>query len=163
MGRQDNFFALGGHSLLAVRVIGRLRERFGEAATLKTLFEAPSLAAFARRLALAGAAQAGASAHGGAARFTPAASAARREAGRVPAVLRAGAAVADPAARRRPRLQHERRAGARRALVDGGAAGRLRRLVARHETLRTRVRDRRGQRHALAVRRCPAGGGLAGP
>ncbi|WP_246797359.1 non-ribosomal peptide synthetase [Burkholderia perseverans] len=50
VGRHDSFFALGGHSLLAVRVIGRLRQRFGEAATLTALFEAPQLAAFAARL-----------------------------------------------------------------------------------------------------------------
>ncbi|WP_416360499.1 amino acid adenylation domain-containing protein, partial [Burkholderia gladioli] len=139
VGRQDNFFALGGHSLLAVRVIGRLRERFGEAATLKTLFEAPSLAAFARRLALAGAAQAGASAHGGAARFTPAASAARRE---------AGAAFPLSYVQERLWLIQQRDGGraynmngalvldgplsmaALQAAFDG--------LVARHETLRTR-------------------------
>ncbi|WP_186137030.1 amino acid adenylation domain-containing protein [Burkholderia gladioli] len=139
VGRQDNFFALGGHSLLAVRVIGRLRERFGEAATLKTLFEAPSLAAFARRLALAGAAQAGASEHGGAARFTPAASAARRE---------AGAAFPLSYVQERLWLIQQRDGGraynmngalvldgplsmaALQAAFDG--------LVARHETLRTR-------------------------
>ncbi|WP_186111007.1 amino acid adenylation domain-containing protein [Burkholderia gladioli] len=139
VGRQDNFFALGGHSLLAVRVIGRLRERFGEAATLKTLFEAPSLAAFARRLALAGAAQAGASAHGGTARFTPAASAARRE---------AGAAFPLSYVQERLWLIQQRDGGraynmngalvldgplsmaALQAAFDG--------LVARHETLRTR-------------------------
>ncbi|PRG57035.1 amino acid adenylation domain-containing protein [Burkholderia gladioli] len=139
VGRQDNFFALGGHSLLAVRVIGRLRERFGEAATLKTLFEAPSLAAFARRLALAGAAQAGASEHGGAARFAPAASAARRE---------AGAAFPLSYVQERLWLIQQRDGGraynmngalvldgplsmaALQAAFDG--------LVARHETLRTR-------------------------
>ncbi|WP_186098327.1 amino acid adenylation domain-containing protein [Burkholderia gladioli] len=139
VGRQDNFFALGGHSLLAVRVIGRLRERFGEAATLKTLFEAPSLAAFARRLALASAAQAGASEHGGAARFTPAASAARRE---------AGAAFPLSYVQERLWLIQQRDGGraynmngalvldgplsmaALQAAFDG--------LVARHETLRTR-------------------------
>ena len=50
VGRGDNFFELGGHSLLAVRVIGRLRQRFGDAATLRTLFETQSLAEFAARL-----------------------------------------------------------------------------------------------------------------
>ncbi|WP_186124554.1 amino acid adenylation domain-containing protein [Burkholderia gladioli] len=137
VGRQDNFFALGGHSLLAVRVIGRLRERFGEAATLKTLFEAPSLAAFAQRLA--GPARTGASGDGGAARFTPAASAARRE---------AGAAFPLSYVQERLWLIQQRDGGraynmngalvldgplsmaALQAAFDG--------LVARHETLRTR-------------------------
>ncbi|WP_186057477.1 amino acid adenylation domain-containing protein [Burkholderia gladioli] len=139
VGRQDNFFALGGHSLLAVRVIGRLRERFGEAATLKTLFEAPSLAAFAQRLALAGPARTGASGDGGAARFAPAASAARRE---------AGAAFPLSYVQERLWLIQQRDGGraynmngalvldgplsmaALQAAFDG--------LVARHETLRTR-------------------------
>ncbi|NRF83746.1 amino acid adenylation domain-containing protein, partial [Burkholderia gladioli] len=139
VGRQDNFFALGGHSLLAVRVIGRLRERFGEAATLKTLFEAPSLAAFAQRLALAGPARTGASGDGGTARFAPAASAARRE---------AGAAFPLSYVQERLWLIQQRDGGraynmngalvldgplsmaALQAAFDG--------LVARHETLRTR-------------------------
>ncbi|MEQ5842845.1 amino acid adenylation domain-containing protein [Paraburkholderia acidicola] len=47
VGRHDNFFELGGHSLLAVRVIGRLRQRFGEGATLRALFDTQSLAELA--------------------------------------------------------------------------------------------------------------------
>ncbi|MFL9875106.1 non-ribosomal peptide synthetase [Paraburkholderia megapolitana] len=54
VGRGDNFFELGGHSLLAVRVIGRLRQRFGDAATLRTLFETQSLAECAARLGSVG-------------------------------------------------------------------------------------------------------------
>ncbi|TKC90315.1 amino acid adenylation domain-containing protein [Trinickia terrae] len=55
VGRRDNFFALGGHSLLAVRAIGRLRQVFGEAASLRDLFDAPDLAAFAARAGRQGA------------------------------------------------------------------------------------------------------------
>ncbi|MGG1948160.1 amino acid adenylation domain-containing protein [Trinickia sp. NRRL B-1857] len=54
VGRRDNFFTLGGHSLLAVRAIGRLRRLFGDAATLRALFETEDLAAFAARLGTVG-------------------------------------------------------------------------------------------------------------
>ena len=50
VGRHDNFFALGGHSLLAVRAIGRLRQLFGDTATLRALFETKDLAALAAHL-----------------------------------------------------------------------------------------------------------------
>ncbi|WP_082339713.1 non-ribosomal peptide synthetase, partial [Pseudomonas sp. Pf153] len=46
VGRHDHFFELGGHSLLAVSLIGRLHQE-GLAADVSTLFEQPTLAAFA--------------------------------------------------------------------------------------------------------------------
>jgi acyl-coenzyme A synthetase/AMP-(fatty) acid ligase/aryl carrier-like protein len=46
VGRHDDFFALGGHSLLAVRAIEHLRQRDIHV-QVKTLFAAPTLAAFA--------------------------------------------------------------------------------------------------------------------
>ncbi|MCI0592382.1 non-ribosomal peptide synthetase [Chromohalobacter sp.] len=52
VGRHDNFFELGGHSLLALGVLERLRAR-GLAAQVRTLFQCPELAAFAKALSQA--------------------------------------------------------------------------------------------------------------
>ncbi|TYC70826.1 hypothetical protein EH183_30425, partial [Streptomyces sp. CB01881] len=49
VGRYSDFFALGGHSLLAMQVIARLPGLFQVEVPLRTLFEAPTPAAFAEQ------------------------------------------------------------------------------------------------------------------
>ncbi|PKV11645.1 non-ribosomal peptide synthetase [Xanthomonas prunicola] len=55
VGRQDSFFALGGHSLLAVRLASRLRSHFGVDVGLADIFAHPRLADFAGCVAAAAA------------------------------------------------------------------------------------------------------------
>lgn len=47
VGAEDDFFQLGGHSLLAVKMLARVHDMLGVEVFLTTVFERPTLAAFA--------------------------------------------------------------------------------------------------------------------
>ena len=48
VGIYDNFFELGGHSLLATQIVSRIRETFQENIPLRSIFEFPTVAKFAK-------------------------------------------------------------------------------------------------------------------
>jgi len=50
----DDFFTLGGHSILATTAVHRLQQRCGATVTLRDLFDAPTIAGLAERIARPG-------------------------------------------------------------------------------------------------------------
>jgi acyl carrier protein len=51
VGIYDSFFDLGGHSLLGIRVLSRVQESFHVAISARVIFETPTVAGLAARIA----------------------------------------------------------------------------------------------------------------
>jgi acyl carrier protein len=50
LGIHDNFFECGGHSLLAAQAVSRLKESFNIQLSIRSLFEKPTVAEFAKEI-----------------------------------------------------------------------------------------------------------------
>ncbi|QSX79618.1 amino acid adenylation domain-containing protein [Lysobacter solisilvae] len=127
VGRHDHFFELGGHSLLAVRLVTRLRAVLGVEVPLSEIFAQPTLAQLAACVSGAAASAQGAIVPVDRSRALPLSWAQQRLWFLDQLDHSAGAAYHIPAALR---LSGELDRAALRASLD--------RIVARHESLRTR-------------------------
>ncbi len=127
VGRHDGFLELGGHSLLAVQLLSRLRRKLGARITLRELFDAPTVRGLAALV------------HG----------ASPTQSASIPLANRSGRLPLSFAQQRLWFLDHlDHAAGAayhlplalrlQGALDKAALQATLDRLVARHETLRTR-------------------------
>ena len=136
VGVEESFFELGGHSLLAMQVVSRVREALGVELPLRALFEAPTVAGLAARVA----------------------ELRRAGAGAVPPLVRVARGEPLPAsfAQRRLWLVDRLEPGSaaynvpfalrlRGALDVGALRASLEALVARHETLRTTFAEEGGE------------------
>jgi amino acid adenylation domain-containing protein len=50
VGIDDDFFEVGGESLLAMRIVAKIREKFGAEVSVMAIFEAPTIAALSERI-----------------------------------------------------------------------------------------------------------------
>ncbi|QIS20127.1 non-ribosomal peptide synthetase [Nocardia terpenica] len=134
VGAEDNFFGLGGHSLLATKLVSRLRDTHGVDIGVRALFDHPTVATLAARLDDGRLGDTGRPALRAAPRSTPPAlSFAQRRMWLLDRIDRDRATYTIPLL---VRLSGELRLGAlQRALAD---------VVARHESLRTRLREEDG-------------------
>lgn len=137
VGRNADFFALGGHSLLATQVASRIRRALGVELSLRTLFEARTIAALAARI---NASRSG----GGAGELPP-----------IDVVARDGPLPLSFSQRRMWFMQQLEPSSTaynmplairmRGELDTGALAGAIRAIVARHEAFRTTFSIRDGE------------------
>jgi len=151
LGIDDDFFALGGHSLLATQVVSQAREEFGRELALQAIFETPTVRGLADALAgseavpeatASNGAASSVAASGGARDAGPPALVARhrRPGDRAPLSLAQAQMLqlqltADPPGLYNVTAQHR----FSRPAAPETVAQALDVLVARHETLRSRV------------------------
>ena len=140
IGRNDHFFELGGNSLVALQLVSRLRQALGVELALRELFARPTVAALAERLAIASSRSDG-------------------DAGALAPIPLAGREAPLPLSWAQQRLwfldQLDQAAGAayhmpaalhlRGDLDRAALRATLDRIVARHEILRSRILDVRGE------------------
>ncbi len=151
VGRDDNFFQLGGDSVLLIRLMAKVREDFGVTIGLHTVFETPSVAELADRLAgeLAGSAVAPAetaadAAVGSPAAGAPAAGTPAAGYGPLPLTPSQEGCLARP----RPFLHHRNIARffeLRREVSDGVLTAALAAVLRHHPALRARFEERDGR------------------